>query len=84
MPKTTDHDHEDEEAITITDMPRRTKHACKNIEHEHGDVDMHVWLDPHNAKAMAHEIAETLAAADPDNAALYEANADARRSARRC
>ena len=44
---------------------------------EHGDErDAHIWLDPENAKALAHEIAEALGEADPANAARYEANAD--------
>lgn len=45
--------------------------------HDHGAFDAHVWLDPMNAKAMVHEIEEALIAADPDNAAKYEANAEA-------
>lgn len=45
--------------------------------HDHGAIDMHLWLDPSNAKAFVHEIEEALSAADPDNAATYEANADA-------
>ncbi|MBX9464861.1 MAG: zinc ABC transporter substrate-binding protein ZnuA [Aquamicrobium sp.] len=45
--------------------------------HDHGAIDMHLWLDPSNAKAFVHEIEEALSAADPDNAAAYEANADA-------
>ena len=36
---------------------------------------MHVWLDPVNAAAMAHMIADTLSEADPANAATYEDNA---------
>ncbi|GAB4357446.1 MAG: zinc ABC transporter substrate-binding protein ZnuA [Oricola sp.] len=54
-------------------------HAEAGHDHDHGAgaIDMHVWLDPANARAMVHEIADTLAAADPGNAALYEANADA-------
>jgi len=36
--------------------------------------DMHLWLDPANAKAMAAEITATLAAADPDNAMTYQTN----------
>ena len=46
-------------------------------EHEHGRFDAHIWLDPENAKAMVHAIEEALAAADPDNAATYKANAAA-------
>ena len=34
-------------------------------EHGHDETDLHVWLDPVNAKAMVHEIEEALAAADP-------------------
>jgi zinc transport system substrate-binding protein len=44
-------------------------------EHGHDEIDMHVWLDPLNAKAMVHEIEETLATIDPANAATYETNA---------
>jgi zinc transport system substrate-binding protein len=39
--------------------------------------DMHLWLDPRNAIAMAKAMAETLAAADPDGASLYRGNAAA-------
>ncbi|MBE0578107.1 zinc ABC transporter substrate-binding protein [Devosia sp.] len=44
---------------------------------EHGEGDMHFWLDPENAKLMVTQIAATLADADPDNAAAYQANAEA-------
>lgn len=46
-------------------------------DHGHGDTDMHMWLDPMNAKAMAAEIEKALAEADPDNASAYKANLDA-------
>jgi len=45
--------------------------------HDEGEFDMHLWLDPANAKAMAVEIETTLAAADPDNAATYKTNLEA-------
>ena len=45
--------------------------------HEHGTFDSHIWLDPENAKALVHEIAEHLAEIDPAHGALYEANAQA-------
>ncbi|NSX96027.1 zinc ABC transporter substrate-binding protein ZnuA [Agrobacterium vitis] len=41
---------------------------------EHGTHDMHIWLDPDNAKAMAATIAETLSTADKANAPLYAEN----------
>lgn len=44
---------------------------------EHAEGDMHFWLDPENAKLMVTEIAEALSAADPDNAPVYAANAEA-------
>ena len=46
-------------------------------DHDHGDTDPHSWLDPENAQAWSLLIAEALAAADPDNAATYQANAAA-------
>ncbi|WP_438747846.1 zinc ABC transporter substrate-binding protein [Pararhizobium sp. O133] len=45
--------------------------------HDEGEYDMHLWLDPANAKAMAAEIEKTLAEADPANAAAYKTNRDA-------
>lgn len=59
-----DHAHED--------------HAHEDHGHgDHGGHDLHVWLDPENAKAMTAEIARVLAEADPANAARYAANAQA-------
>ncbi len=37
----------------------------------------HIWLDPHNAKAMVRGIEATLSDADPANSAIYRANAEA-------
>ena len=45
--------------------------------HDHGEFDMHVWLDPVNAWTMGRAIADTLSQADPTNAAKYKANARA-------
>ncbi len=44
-------------------------------EHEHGEMDPHVWLDPRNAAVMVDEIAATLAKADPENAQRFIENA---------
>lgn len=46
-------------------------------EDEDGGTDPHMWLDPANVRSWLPQIAEILAAADPDNAALYRRNADA-------
>lgn len=47
-------------------------------DHAHGDGqhDMHLWLDPVNAKAVARAMAATLAEADPANAERYQANGE--------
>ena len=43
-------------------------------EHAHGEFDMHIWLDPENAKIMAAAAAKALIEADPANGDLYRAN----------
>ncbi len=43
--------------------------------HGHGEYDPHVWQDPNNAMLMVEAIRDALAAADPNNAATYAANA---------
>lgn len=40
-------------------------------------LDMHVWLDPVNARTMVRAIADALSSADAGNAATYAANAEA-------
>lgn len=42
---------------------------------EHGQMDMHFWLDPVNATFMVSHIADTLAGADPEHTDVYFANA---------
>ncbi len=43
-------------------------------DHAHGENDMHIWLDPENAKAMVAAVAKALTEADPDNSGIYLAN----------
>lgn len=65
------HAHEDEEHGD-------EEHDHEHQEHdEHGEGDMHFWLDPENAKLMVTQIATTLAEVDPENATAYQANAEA-------
>lgn len=54
------------------------EHAKETGDHDHaeGEADLHFWLDPANAKVMVTAIADTLSAADPENAAAYAANAE--------
>ncbi|WP_193173094.1 zinc ABC transporter substrate-binding protein [Nisaea nitritireducens] len=51
------------------------KSAEEQAAHDHGPDDPHVWLSPSNAQAFVTAIAASLAARDPDRAALYHANA---------
>lgn len=50
-------------------------HHDDHADHHHGDVDPHAWLDPDNARLWLAAIARALSAADPENAARYQANA---------
>ena len=45
--------------------------------HDHDGLDPHVWLNPDNAQTWLATIAQALATADPENAAIYQANAEA-------
>ncbi|HEY4135246.1 MAG TPA: zinc ABC transporter substrate-binding protein [Alphaproteobacteria bacterium] len=46
-------------------------------DHPDAEQDMHLWLDPANAKAIAAAMADALGQADPADAARYAANAKA-------
>ncbi|OJF90721.1 zinc ABC transporter substrate-binding protein ZnuA [Pararhizobium antarcticum] len=75
------HDDGDEHESGGADSHDTAHDAAHEHHHDEGEVDMHLWLDPHNAKAMAAEIEKTLAEIDPANAATYKtnlANLDAR------
>lgn len=75
-----EHKHDEHKHEKAHDEHKHDEHketAGAHDEHNHGAFDAHVWLDPVNAKALVHEIEETLVEADPENAERYEANADA-------
>ena len=63
-------------------LPRRTGegwggHEAEEGEgHEHGPMDLHLWLDPENAIAILGAIAERLGDIDPARAAQYRENAE--------
>lgn len=64
------HDHADEAG-----------HSGDTDEHDHdhqpGSLDAHLWLLPANARVIAERMAADLSAADPANAARYQANFNA-------
>jgi zinc transport system substrate-binding protein len=66
---TADHDHDHDEAAEAEASSSDHEHG-----HEHGRFNMHLWLDPHNASAMAAAIVDTLISIDPDNGDLYTQN----------
>ncbi|OKL44517.1 zinc ABC transporter substrate-binding protein [Pseudovibrio exalbescens] len=76
-----DHDHEGEHGHEAHDHSDHDEHADEHAhhdhDHDHDGVDPHMWLDPANAKAFVSALAEELSEIDPDNAATYEANAQA-------
>ena len=45
-------------------------------DHGHGEFDVHVWLDPENAKVLVDEIKLALIELDPVNTSKYEANSN--------
>ncbi len=46
-----------------------------NSGHDHAETNLHLWLDPQNARAIVAAVAEKLAALDPLRAARYRSNA---------
>ena len=47
--------------------------------HEHGEFDLHIWLDPGNAGRIVSVVAEALIRVDPANAGAYRRNEAATR-----
>ncbi|MGB1235406.1 MAG: metal ABC transporter solute-binding protein, Zn/Mn family [Planktomarina sp.] len=67
-----DHDdHKDEDHADHDDHGDEDGHD----DHDHAGHDPHIWLDPSLMIDVVPAIAETLSAADPENAATYAANA---------
>ncbi|MBD2433927.1 MULTISPECIES: metal ABC transporter solute-binding protein, Zn/Mn family [Fischerella] len=61
-----------EEISPVVEAANKAEH-----NHEHGEGNPHVWLDPVLAKQQVINIRDGLIAADPANKATYEANAAA-------
>ncbi len=62
-----DHDDHDEEEHMDED----------HDDHNHGAIDPHYWLDPHNLEEMAQAIADALIVLVPDQSATINANLSA-------
>ena len=48
--------------------------------HDHSEFDMHIWLDPGNARRIVDVVTDTLIRIDPDRAETFRANAEAMRT----
>ncbi|MDZ7906131.1 MAG: zinc ABC transporter substrate-binding protein [Cypionkella sp.] len=66
------HDDHDHKEAGRDDHGHEESHA-----HDHSGTDPHAWLNPENAAPWLDAIAAELAKRDPDNAAIYAANAAA-------
>ncbi|MEO5568115.1 MAG: metal ABC transporter substrate-binding protein [Gemmatimonadaceae bacterium] len=62
-------------AVEVIDVP------SGNVDRSQGDVhtmgNPHYWLDPDNARKIAHRFKEKFSELDPKNAAVYDRNAQA-------
>lgn len=66
--------HHEEHHSTGSHDEHHKEHQDRHGAH-HGGFDLHVWLDPENAKVMTLAIARVLSESDPENAARYQTNA---------
>ncbi|MEX3008652.1 zinc ABC transporter substrate-binding protein ZnuA [Hoeflea sp. TYP-13] len=71
-----DHEHDDDEHADHEGESNETHAGHDHDAHADGEFNIHLWLDPVNAKALVHEIEEALVKTDPENAAKYKANAE--------
>ena len=75
-----DHDdHKDEHKDGHKDEhdDHKDEHGHKDAHgHAHGEFDVHLWLDPSNAKIILKEVAHVLSEVDPSNAKKYNQNAN--------
>lgn len=64
-------------SIVAQDEHEEGGHEEEGVEHGHGSIDPHYWLDPNNAKIMASTIADELKKIDPEHAGRYTERKDA-------
>jgi len=71
-----DHAHEEEghDDAKAADAGHDHEEEAGHQHEEHGEFDMHLWLSPDNARAIATEAARVLSEKDPANAEIYNKN----------
>ena len=67
-------EHDDEHAERMDDEHEEHGHG-----HAHGEFDLHIWLDPGNARRIVEVVADALVRVDPLRTETYRANADSMR-----
>jgi len=70
-----DHGHDHDGHKAKPGAKPEAKHGHDD-EHEHDEVNTHLWLDPANARRIVTATADALAARDPANAEAYRSNAE--------
>jgi len=77
-PAADDHDHDGDGEPDHAAEEHPTEPAEESHEgHDHGDINPHLWTSPQYAADMVNQIAEGLAAADPERAELFTERAAA-------
>lgn len=70
-------DHKDDDHAEGKDHDEEKDHAKGGHDHDHGENNPHIWLDPKRAIQQVENIRDGLIKADPDGKSTYEANAAA-------
>ena len=70
------HDHDEDDADHEEDEADHEEHGQEETHSVH-EIDEHVWTSPVNAVKIVEQIKEELCELDPENASVYEENAEA-------
>ena len=71
-----DHDDHDKHGHKKDKHDKHDDHDKHGHAHAHGEFDVHIWLDPNNAKVIVKEVANQLATLDSKNSDFYKMNAN--------
>ena len=71
-----DHDDHDKHGHKKDKHDKHDDHDKHGHAHAHGEFDVHIWLDPNNAKVIVKEVANQLATLDSKNSDFYKENAE--------
>ena len=68
------HDDHDKHGLKEDKHAKHDDHDKHGHAHTHGEFDVHIWLDPNNAKVIVKEVANQLATLDSKNSDFYKEN----------